>query len=87
MDFSADDQRMILLTYGDAFEIELGGLLGSSLVEDRDYVRAPLVTLRRQEAIAYLSEDDGFVYPIEGVPGSTPPVSAPIMRVDCIRKD
>jgi hypothetical protein len=87
MDFSADDQRMLLLTYGDAFEIELGGLLGSSLVEGQDYVRAPLVTLRQQEAIAYLPEDDGFVYSTEGVPGSAPPVSAPIMRVDCIRTD
>ena len=56
-------------------------------VEGQDYVRASLVTLRQQEAIAYLPEDDGFVYSTEGVPGSAPPVSAPIMRVDCIQKN
>lgn len=87
MDFSADDRRLLLLTYEDAFEFEVGSLPGVSLVEGEDYVRVPLVTLRQQEGIAYLLGDDGFVYSTESGSGPVPAAAAPIMRVDCVRTD
>ena len=86
MDFSADNRRMLLLTYADAFEFQVDsderGVLGVSLVEGQGYMQVSLAALRQQEGIAYLPGDDGFVYTTEAGPGP-----APIMRVDCVRND
>ncbi len=79
MDVSDDGERLLVLTYLDAYEFQLSRVETSeSLVEGRDYTRIPLTPLRQQESIAYVPRSQALVYGTESGGGRSP-----IMRVEC----
>lgn len=83
MDISDDGQRLLVLTYVNAFELGIDLSAGrlkpaSEMVKGVDFAEIPLTPLQQQEAIAYLPDGAGFLYTSEAPGGA-----APIMRVDC----
>ena len=83
MDFSEDGERMLILTYVDAFEfrVDAGAPslgLDAPFIAGDDYTRIPLARLQQQEAVAYLPGSNGFVYGTEAGLGRSP-----IMSVRC----
>ena len=82
MDFSADGERLLVLTYLDAYEFQISRLETSqSLVEGRDYFRIPLAPLRQKESVAYVPGSSALIYGTESGGGRSP-----IMRVECRRR-
>ena len=86
MDISADGQRMLVLTYLNAFEFYVD--LSSSplkptseMVDGVDYQEIEVTALPQQESVAYLPSGEGFLYTTEAGNRS----GAPIMRVSCQR--
>lgn len=81
MDISSDGQRLLILTYGEVFEL---GLDVSSLVANSvfpstiPYKKIEVVTLLQQESISYVPEAYGFIYTAE-VNSS----ASPLLRVLC----
>ena len=76
LDLSADGSKLLILTYGDAFELALDPLTlpdtrVSSVTTTTSSRRIPLRRLRQQEAITYLS-DDSFLYTTESGSGDSP---------------
>ncbi len=79
MDFSEDGERLLVLTYLDAYEFRLSRVETSeSLVEGRDYERISLAPLRQQESVAYVPGSPSLIYGTESGGGRSP-----IMRVEC----
>ena len=79
MDFSEDGERLLVLTYLDAYEFRLSQVETSeSLVEGRDYERISLAPLRQQESVAYVPGSTALRYGTESGGGRSP-----IMRVEC----
>ena len=86
MDFSEDGERMIVLTYLDAFEFRIDitapslGLDGG-FIAGKNYRRIPLAPLLQQEAVAYVPGSGGFVYGTEAGRGRSP-----LMGVECLNR-
>lgn len=73
MDFSANGETLVVLTYGDAFEVDFTALLQGDL-------KAQKINLDRsvqQEAISYT--DSGLIYTAEGRLGE-----APVKKLECL---
>jgi hypothetical protein len=81
MDISADGKRLLILTYGEVFELELNLSsldANSVLPSDTPYKKIEVVTLLQQESISYLPEGYGFIYTAESNPNASP-----LVRVVC----
>lgn len=68
MDFSSDGERLLVLTYGNAYEFVFEDLLAGQ-------VNYQVINLNRsfqQEAIAYINNDKGFLFTAEGRSGRSP---------------
>ena len=79
MDFSEDGERLLVLTYLDAYEFQIDRLEAAELlIEGRDYARIPLTALRQQESVAYVPGSPDLIYGTESGGGRSP-----IMRVEC----
>ena len=75
-DLSEDGSKMLVLTYGDAFELTLDPLTlpdnrVSLVTTTTPFERVSLRRLRQQEAVTYLP-DDGFLYTTESGDGQSP---------------
>lgn len=73
MDFSANGETLVILTYGDAFELDFTALLQGDL-------KAQKISLDRsvqQEAISYTNS--GLIYTSEGRLGE-----APVKKLECL---
>jgi hypothetical protein len=80
LDISADGERLLVLSYGNAYEILLASVLaGGALEPGRDYSRILLRRLPQQESIAYLPDGRSFVYSSEAR-GS----AAELVRLNCL---
>lgn len=83
MDLSADGQRVMILTYGNAFEVWAEDLLGAAL-EPRlidaatTHQQIPLQRLPQQESLAYIA-DQTFVYTTEARFGVSP-----LLQFECL---
>jgi hypothetical protein len=81
MDSSSDGKRLLVLTYGEVFEllIDLSTLSNDSVFPtDTPYRKIEVITLLQQESISYLSQDYGFIYAAEAKVGTSP-----IMQMVC----
>jgi len=83
MDISPDGSRLMILTYGNAFEINLDlDTLPSGSVTKIDkkilHTNIPVQRLAQQEALSYLSEGYAFVYTTEAKGGDSP-----LLRYSC----
>jgi hypothetical protein len=81
MDISSDGQRLLILTYGEVFEIALdvSQLNGQTISTETPYKQIEVVTLLQQESISYASEGYSFYYTAEAASGS-----APLMLETCV---
>ena len=81
MDISSDGQRLLVLTYGEVFELllDLSTLPSDSVLPaNLPYKKIEVITLLQQESISYLAEGYGFLYAAE-----TKAESSPIMQMSC----
>jgi hypothetical protein len=74
MDISNDGQRLLILTYGEVFEIavDVSQLNGETLSTKTPYKQIEVVTLLQQESISYSSDSHSFFYTAEARSGSAP---------------
>lgn len=74
MDISNDGQRLLILTYGEVFEIavDVSGLKGETISIETPYKQIEVVTLLQQESISYANEGYSFFYTAEARSGSAP---------------
>jgi hypothetical protein len=74
MDISQDGQRLLILTYGEVFEIALdvSTLKGETISTETPYKQLEVVTLLQQESISYTSEGYSFFYTAEARTGGAP---------------
>jgi hypothetical protein len=81
MDISSDGQRLLILTYGEIFEIALdvSQLSGETIGTETSYKQIEVVTLLQQESISYTSQGYSFFYTAEARSGS-----APLMLETCM---
>jgi hypothetical protein len=81
MDISDDGQRLLILTYGEVFEIALdvSQLNGQAISTETPHKQIEVVTLLQQEAISYASEGYSFFYTAEAASGG-----APLMLETCV---
>ncbi len=81
MDISGDAERLLILTYGEVFEITLDVSLlsGETISTETPYKQIEVVTLLQQESISYASEGYSFFYGAEARSGS-----APLMEETCV---
>ncbi len=81
MDISGDGQRLLILTYGEIFEIavDVSQLTGQTISSETPYKQIEVVTLLQQESISYASEGYSFFYTAEARSGS-----APLMLETCV---
>jgi hypothetical protein len=84
MDISADGQRLLVLTYLNAFEFytDIGTsplMPTSEMIAGVDYQEIAIRLLEQQESVAYLPSGWGFLYTTE----SASPQGGPIIRVVC----
>lgn len=68
MDFSEDGERLLVLTYGNAYEFAFSDLLAGQL----NYQVVNLNRSFQQEAISYVNNDKAFLYTAEGRSGRSP---------------
>jgi hypothetical protein len=80
MDISSDGQRLLILTYGEVFEIavDVSQLTGEMISTETLYKQIEVTTLLQQESISYASEGYSFFYSAEARSGS-----APLMQETC----
>jgi hypothetical protein len=83
MDISGDGSRLLVLTYGEVFEIavDVSQLAGETISTETPYKYIEVTTLVQQESISYANEGYSFFYSAEARSGS-----APLMREDCLDK-
>lgn len=81
MDISGDGQRLLILTYGEIFEIavDVSRLNGQTISTETPYKQIEVVTLLQQESISYASEGYSFFYTAEAASGG-----APLMQETCV---
>ena len=83
-DISDDGERLLVLTYTNAFEFAMASWTNPvstrEMVAGIDYREIEIETLEQQESIAYLPGGDAFLYATEDSPGSAFPR---IMEVRC----
>ncbi len=81
MDISSDGQRLLILTYGEVFEIavDVSQLNGETISTETPYKQIEVTTLLQQESISYASTGYSFFYTAEARSGS-----APLMLETCI---
>jgi hypothetical protein len=81
MDISGDGERLLVLTYGEIFEIALDvSLLGGETIgTETSYKQIEVVTLLQQESVSYANEGYSFFYTAEARSGS-----APLMLETCV---
>lgn len=82
MDISEDGKRLLILTYGEVFEIQLDlSTLSpdSVLPSEMSYKKIEVVTLLQQESISYISQGYGFIYTAEANPNPSP-----LIQVMCL---
>ena len=74
MDISNDGQRLLILTYGEVFEIavDISLLNGEPISTETPYKQTEVVTLLQQESISYSSDSTSFFYTAEARSGSAP---------------
>jgi hypothetical protein len=74
MDISKDGQRLLILTYGEVFEIavDVSLLKGETISAETPYKQIEVVTLLQQESISYSSNSTSFFYTAEARSGSAP---------------
>ena len=67
MDISADGKRLLLLTYGEVFELQkdLATLSTLTTLFDIPFKKIEVVTLLQQESISYTAKGYGFIYSAE----------------------
>ncbi len=81
MDISADGKRLLLLTYGEVFELQqdLATLsTPTTLFSDIPYKKIEVVTLLQQESISYTAKGYGFIYSAEAKGQASP-----LLKVIC----
>jgi hypothetical protein len=80
MDISNDGQRLLILTYGEVFEIavDVSGLNGETISAETPYKQIEVTTLLQQESISYANKGYSFFYTAEARSGS-----APLMQETC----
>ena len=81
MDISNDGGRLLILTYGEVFEIavDVSKLDGETISTETPYKQIEVVTLLQQESISYSSDSKSFFYTAEARSGS-----APLMLETCV---
>jgi hypothetical protein len=81
MDISNDGGRLLILTYGEVFEIavDVSLLNGETISTETSYKQIEVVTLLQQESISYSSDSKSFFYTAEARSGS-----APLMLETCM---
>jgi hypothetical protein len=81
MDISSDGQRLLILTYGEVFEIavDVSQLAGQTLSTETAYKQIEVTTLLQQESISYAATGYSFFYTAEARSGS-----APLMLETCV---
>jgi hypothetical protein len=81
MDISNDGQRLLILTYGEVFEIavDVSQLSGETISTEAPYRQIEVTTLLQQESISYSSDSNSFFYTAEARSGG-----APLMRETCV---
>ena len=92
-DIHDDGTRLLLLTYASAFEFSVdfsseGLKFPAEMVVGVDYREIEIETLEQQESVAYIPENNAFLYETESVRfGTSPPEGTlpRLMRVDCAR--
>jgi hypothetical protein len=74
MDISNDGQRLLILTYGEVFEIavDVSQLDGETISTETPNKQIEVTTLLQQESISYASEGYSFFYTAEARSGSAP---------------
>jgi hypothetical protein len=75
MDISEDGNRLLILTYGEVFELEqdLSTLAPQSILStDIPYKKIEVVTLLQQESITYTATGYGFIYSAESKGQASP---------------
>jgi hypothetical protein len=74
MDISNDGQRLLILTYGEVFEIavDVSLLSGKTISTETPNEQIEVVTLLQQESISYSSDSTSFFYTAEARSGSAP---------------
>ncbi len=75
MDISADAQRLLILSYGEVFELQLDLSSlepNSELPLDLPYKKIEVLTLLQQESISYTAQGYGFIYTAEANPKASP---------------
>jgi hypothetical protein len=68
MDFSPDGERLLILSYGDVFELDFQAFLAGQLRHQTIAVNRSL----QQEGISYLPSKEGFVFTAEARSGRSP---------------
>jgi hypothetical protein len=74
IDISNDGQRLLILTYGEVFEIatDVSLLNGETISTETPNKQIEVVTLLQQESISYANEGYSFFYTAEARSGSAP---------------
>jgi hypothetical protein len=74
MDISSDGQRLLILTYGEVFEIavDVSQLNGETISTETPNKQIEVTTLLQQESISYANEGYSFFYTAEARSGSAP---------------